>query len=111
MEPKQAPDFNRARVSGRLENMQQRWMPDGSLALIATLMTTRPLLGPAGTNTQDKQPMPLRAHGDIAQTLLNLDGKQVLIDGCLRRRFYSKDNNPTWGQVELWVDACKLTDS
>jgi len=108
MEPKQAPDFNRARVSGRLENMQQRWMPDGSLALIATLMTTRPLMGPVRSNVQDTQPMPLRAQGDIAQNLLDLDGQQVMIDGCLRRRFYSKDNNPCWGQVEIWVDACRV---
>jgi len=108
MEPKQAPDFNRARVTGRLEDMQQRWMPDGSLALIASLITIRPLMGPVRANVQDTQPMPLRAQGDIAQTLLDLDGQQVMIDGCLRRRFYSKDNNPCWGQVEIWVDACRV---
>jgi len=108
MEQKQAPDFNRARVSGRLENMCQRWMPDGSLALTAELLTTRPKLGPARGDVKDEQPMPLRANGDIAQTLLTLEGQNVMIDGCLRRRFYSKDNNPCWGQVEIWVDACRV---
>ncbi len=110
MEQKQAPDFNRARVSGRLENMQQRWMPDGSLSLIAELATTRPKLGHVRADVQDEQPMPLRANGNIANTLLSLDGKTVMIDGCLRRRFYSKDNNPCWGQVEIWVDACRAID-
>jgi len=108
MEHKLAPDFNRARVSGRLENVQQRWMPDGSLALTAELATTRPKLGTVRADVQDEQPMPLRAHGDIAQTLMPLVGRNVMIDGCLRRRFYSKDNNPCWGQVEIWVDACRL---
>jgi len=107
VEPKQAPDFNRARVSGRLENVQQRWMPDGSLALSAELITTRPKLGNVRADVQAEQPMPLRAHGNIAHTLMALDGQKVMIDGCLRRRFYSKDNNPCWGQVEIWVESCQ----
>ncbi|MBL4775270.1 MAG: hypothetical protein JKY87_04365 [Mariprofundus sp.] len=107
MEPKQAPDFNRARVSGRLENVQQRWMPDGSLALIAELATERPKLGNVRADVQAEQPMPLRAYGNIAHTLMALAGQQVLIEGCLRRRFYSKDNNPCWGQVEIWVETCQ----
>lgn len=108
MEQKQAPEFNRARVSGQLGNIRKRWMPDGSLALIAELMTHRPELGPVRAGVQDEQPMPLRASGDIVNTMIDLDGRHVMIDGCLRRRFYSRDNKPCWGQVEIWVDACRL---
>ncbi|MFQ5344340.1 MAG: hypothetical protein ACE5DZ_00105 [Mariprofundus sp.] len=110
MEQKQAPEFNRARVSGRLGNIRKRWMPDGSLALIAELVTHRPELGPVRAGVQDKQPMPLRASGDIVNTMMAMDGRNVMIDGCLRRRFYSRDNEPCWGQVEIWVGACRLVE-
>jgi len=110
MEQKQAPELNRARVSGRLGNIRKRWMPDGSLALIAELVTHRPELGPVRAGVQDQQPMPLRASGDIVNTMMNMDGRHVMIDGCLRRRFYSRDNEPCWGQVEIWVNACRLVE-
>jgi len=106
METAQTPEFNRARVSGRLTNLRQRWTPDGSLALIAELVTTRPKLGPVRAGVQDEQPMPLRAQGDIAQTLMSLGEQHVIIEGCLRRRYYSRDGEPCWGQLEIWVDQC-----
>ncbi len=110
MEQKQAPDFNRACVAGRLGHLRKRWMPDGSLALIAELLTHRPELGPVRAGVQDEQPMPLRASGDIVNTMMALDGRHVEVEGCLRRRFYSRDNQPCWGQVEIWVDACRLLE-
>ncbi len=106
----QAPEFNRARVSGRLGHIRKRWMPDGSLALIAELVTHRPKLGPVRAGVQDEQPMPLRASGDIVNTIMALEGHRVMIEGCLRRRFYSRDGEPCWGQVEIWVDSCRLLE-
>jgi hypothetical protein len=106
----QAPELNRARVSGRLQKIRQRWTPDGSLALIAELVTTRPRLGPVRASVQDEQPMPLRASGDIASAMLNLEGQHVSVEGCLRRRYYSRDGEACWGQVEIWVNACRKTD-
>jgi len=111
MEPQQAPEFNRARLSGRLQSLRQRWTPDGSLALIAELVTTRPRLGPIAAKVQDEQPMPLRAEGKIAEALLALEDQHIMLEGCLRRRYYSRDGNPCWGQVEIWVDACRKVES
>ncbi len=110
MEQKQTPEFNHARVSGRLGNIRKRWMPDGSLALVAELITHRPELGPVRAGVQNEQPMPLRASGDIVNTMMALDGLHVIIGGCLRRRFYSRDNEPCWGQVEIWVNVCRLVE-
>jgi len=110
VEQKQAPDFNRARLSGRHDQIRKRWMLDGSLALIAELQTHRPKLGPVRAGVQNEQPMPLRASGDIVNIMMAFEGRHVTIDGCLRRRFYSRDNQPCWGQVEIWVDACRLTE-
>ncbi len=107
MENRPAPEFNRARVAGRLQSLRQRWTPDGSLALIAELVTTRPRLGPVRAGVQDEQPIPLRAQGDIARELSRLEGQHVMVEGCLRRRFYRRDGEPCWGQVEIWVDRCK----
>lgn len=106
MEQKQAPEFNRARVTGRLRNLRKRWTPDGSLSLIAELVTDRPQLGPVRAGVQDEQPMPLRAVGDICNRIASLEGEHVVVDGCLRRRYYSRDGEPCWGQVEIWVDRC-----
>jgi len=106
MEPKQAPEFNRARVSGRLGHLRKRWTPDGSLSLIAELITERPRLGPTRAGVMDEQPMPLRASGDICHRIEQLDGKHVVVEGCLRRRYYSRDGEPCWGQLEIWVDIC-----
>ncbi|WP_238701817.1 hypothetical protein [Mariprofundus erugo] len=111
MEPKQPPDFNRARVSGRLQQLRKRWTPDGSLALIAELVTERPRLGPVRAGVQDEQPLPLRASGDIVNHIASLEGQQVVIEGCLRRRFYSRDGQPCWGQMEIWVDLCRAVES
>jgi len=85
-------------------------MPDGSLALIAELVTQRPKLGPARAGVQDEQPMPLRANGEIVNTMIKLDGSHVVVDGTLRRRFYSRDGEPCWGQVEIWVESCRLSE-
>lgn len=51
----------------------------------------------------DEQPMPLRAEGEIAETLIENKGKAVAIQGELRRRYYSRDGEQRWGQVEIWV--------
>ncbi|WP_167631625.1 hypothetical protein [Mariprofundus ferrooxydans] len=106
-EPKQQPEFNRARITGRLQQIRDRWMPDGSKALIAELVTRRPELGPVRAGVQDEQPLPLRAAGDIVSHMLALDGQLVTIEGCLRRRFYSREGQPCWGQMEIWVDRCQ----
>lgn len=106
MENRPAPESNRARVAGRLESLRQRWTPDGSLALIAEVVTERPKLGPVRAGVQDEQPIPLRAQGDVARRLLQLEGQEIWVEGCLRRRFYRRDGDPCWGQVELWVDRC-----
>jgi len=50
--------------------------------------------------------MPLRAHGGIAETLMANEHQHVVIEGCLRRRYYSREGEPCWGQVEIWVDRC-----
>lgn len=109
MEQLQRPD-NQVRLTGRLQGMRQRWTPDGSLALIAELMIDRPPLGPARAGIQDEQPMPLRAEGRIAETLLSRNGQQVILEGRLRRRYYNRDGSPCWGQVEIWVEACRLAE-
>lgn len=104
------PELNRVRVSGRLGRIRKRWMPDGSQAAIAELITHRPQLGPARAGVQHEQPMPLRASGEIVNTITGLDGCHVVVDGTLRRRFYSRDGEPCWGQVEIWVDGCRLSE-
>jgi len=101
------PEFNRARVTGRLQQIRDRWMPDGSQALIAELVTSRPPLGPVRAGVQDEQPLPLRATGNIVSQMLTMDGQHVTVEGCLRRRFYSREGEPCWGQVEIWVDRCQ----
>jgi len=50
--------------------------------------------------------MPLRAQGRIAETLMANEHRHVTIEGCLRRRYYSREGEPCWGQVEVWVDSC-----
>ena len=108
MEQTLASEFNRARVSGRLRKLRKRWTPDGSLSLIAELVTTRPQLGPVRAGVQDQQPMPLRATGEICNIISALEEQHVIVEGSLRRRFYSRDGEPCWGQVEIWVDSCRL---
>ncbi|MDT8376771.1 MAG: hypothetical protein RQ867_08600 [Mariprofundaceae bacterium] len=93
-------------MTGRLEDIDQRWTPDGSMAVIASLTIHRPHLGPARARMLEEQPMPLRAQGAIAELLLTHLGEVISIEGSLRRRYYSRDGEQRWGQVEIWVDAC-----
>lgn len=97
---------NLVRLSGRLSDIRQRWTPDGSLAVVASLQVERPHLGPQRANIVEEQPMPLRALGDVASMLVRLDNQMVAVEGTLRRRYYSRDGEQRWGQVEIWVDAC-----
>jgi len=53
----------------------------------------------------DEQPMPLRAVGAMAHKLVALENHEIFIEGTLRRRYYSRDGEQRWGQVEIWVDA------
>lgn len=97
-------------MSGRLQQISDRWTPDGSQALIAELATERPQLGPIRAGVQDEQPLPLRASGAIVKQMAGFNGQHVMIEGCLRRRFYSREGQPCWGQVEIWVDRCQLEE-
>ncbi len=99
-----APDYNMVRLTGRVEQTRQRWTPDGSMAAIASLLIHRPHLGPSRARMLDEQPMPLRAVGEIAEQLLRYEGKEVSVEGTLRRRYYSREGEQRWGQVEVWVD-------
>ena len=74
--------------------------------MIASLWVTRPDLGPQRAQVVDEQPMPLRAIASMAEMLATQDGKMLCVEGCLRRRYYSRDGEQRWGQVEIWVDAC-----
>jgi len=102
--------LNFVRVSGLLQQLHQRWTPDGSLAVVAEILTHRPELGPVRAEAQTMQPMPIRASGKAAETLSRLQDQQIEVTGCLRRRYYSRDGEPCWGQVEIWVDSCHLLD-
>lgn len=95
------------RLKGRLDDIHQRWTPDGSLAVIATLLIERPHLGPHRAQMVDEQPMPLRAVGRSAEALVRCAGQVSSIEGTLRRRYYSRDGEQRWGQVEIWVDVCR----
>lgn len=104
---KPQPDLNQVCLGGVLTEVRQRWTPDGSFAVIASLELARPELGPSRASTQETQPIPLRATGRAAETINRLQGKSVAVKGILRRRYYSRDNQPHWGQVEIWVDDCR----
>lgn len=99
--------MNHVRLQGRIEEVRQRWMPDGSQAVIAALILPRPMHGPARATAPTEQPLPLRAEGKMAERILSHQGQEVQIEGLLRRRFYSRDNEPCWGQVEIWVNRCQ----
>jgi len=101
------PELNQVSLSGVLTEIRQRWTPDGSFAVIAALSIARPALGAARASSQETQPIPLRATGKAAEALKRLEGKSVAVRGRLRRRYYSRDNTPQWGQVEIWVDECR----
>jgi len=78
-------------------------MPDGSLAVVASLIVERPHMGQKRATMIDEQPMPLRAESENAESLIKFKGKAVNIQGELRRRYYSRDGQQRWGQVEIWV--------
>lgn len=99
-------ETNRVQLTGRIDDIRQRWTPDGHQAVIAALIIPRPKLGPARASIEAEQPMPLRATGKHAEALLAHQHKTVNIEGILRRRYYSRDGDIHWGQVEVWVEQC-----
>jgi len=104
------PEENQVRLHGMLADVRQRWTPDGSPAAIASLMVSRPNLGAARATSESSQPIPLRAKGNEARLLAQHEGHTVTIEGRLRRRYYSRDGESRWGQVEVWVDNCQPLD-
>ncbi len=82
-------------------------MPDGSLAVVAALVMPRPAMGPVRATAASEQPIPLRAEGEMAACIQSLQGRDADVEGQLRRRFYSRDGEPRWGQVEIWVNRCQ----
>jgi len=102
---------NQVRLRGVLADIRQRWTPDGSPAAIASLIVSRPNLGAARATSEPSQPVPLRATGKEARVLAQHEGRIVAIEGRLRRRYYSRDGESRWGQVEVWVDCCQLISS
>ncbi len=107
MRPAPEDAGNRVRAIGRLTGIRHRWTPDGSQAVIAELVTDRPPLGPVRASSPETQPLPLRAQGGICEALMRLEGERVLVEGTLRRRYYRREGEPRWGQVEIWVDLCR----
>ncbi|HID37111.1 MAG TPA: hypothetical protein EYP39_07050 [Ghiorsea sp.] len=85
-------------------------MPDGSLAIVASLVVERPHLGQQRATIINEQPMPLRAEGELAEKLIKLDGQVVDVQGELRRRYYSRDGQQRWGQVEVWVQKISVSE-
>ena len=59
----------------------------------------------------DEQPMPLRAEGKFAEAVIHFKGKGVHVQGELRRRYYSREGEQRWGQVEVWVNHINLLDT
>ncbi len=94
-----------------MQDLKQRWTPDGSLAVIASLIIPRPSLGPSRARHVDSQPIPLRADGAAAEQLTQLEGQHIEVAGTLRRRYYSRDGEERWGQVELWVQQSRQIDA
>jgi len=95
--------LNAVQLHGIVDDIHDRWMPDGSLAVVASLIVHRPHLGQQRAIICEEQPMPLRAEGKFAEALMRLQGQSVHIEGELRRRYYSRDGQQRWGQVEVWV--------
>lgn len=103
----QADKHNHVHLIGRLSELRRRWMPDGSLAAAGALLLPRPPLGAQRAVQPDEQPLPLRATGKLAEQLLAHAGAQVEIKGVLRRRYFRREGEPYWGQVEIWVEQCR----
>jgi len=110
VEKLQALKLNAVQLRGVVDDIHDRWMPDGSLAVVAGLMVYRPHLGQQRNVICDEQPMPLRAEGKFAEALINLKGQAVHIEGELRRRYYSRDGEQRWGQVEVWVNRIDVLE-
>jgi len=100
---------NRVRLCGVLTDIRERWTPDGSPSAIASLIIPRPDLGAARATSEPNQPIPLRATGNVARVIAKSEGSTVTIEGKLRRRYYSREGESRWGQVEIWVDHCQPT--
>ncbi len=105
------PEENQVRLCGMLMDVRERWTPDGSPAAIASLVISRPDLGAARATSESSQPIPLRATGNEARVLAQHEGHTVAIEGKLRRRYYSREGESRWGQVEVWVDRCQPISS
>lgn len=103
--------LNAVQLRGVVDDIHDRWMPDGSLAVVASLIVHRPHLGQQRGTMCDEQPMPLRAEGKFAEALIRFKGKAVYIQGELRRRYYSRDGEQRWGQVEVWLNHIDLLDT
>jgi len=88
-------------------DIRERWTPDGSLAVVASLRISRPNLGSARASNETIQPIPLRASDEQARELIRQEGKRIAVTGRLRRRYYMRREESYWGQVEVWVDECR----
>ncbi|MBF0282696.1 MAG: hypothetical protein HQM07_09050 [Zetaproteobacteria bacterium] len=98
--------MNHVQLLGRLEEVNQRWTPDGSLSVVASLYIVRPKQGALRASEADEQPLPLRGLGEVAQSMVEHAGQQVYVEGLLRRRYYRQDGVERWGQVEIWAQKC-----
>ncbi len=99
--------MNRVLLVGTLSEVRERWLPSGEAAVIAALVTPRPDIGNARASVERWQPLPLRATGAQARQIASHEGETVEIRGYLRRRYYRRDGEPHWGQVEIWVEQCQ----
>jgi len=96
-------ETNRFQGRGLLTSIRRRWTPDGELAVVAELVLERPPVWQERAEPERRQPIPLRAVGRIAERLCAHADEEVCIGGVLRRRYYRKDGEARWGQVEVWV--------
>ncbi|MDQ6963766.1 MAG: hypothetical protein Q9M13_02465 [Mariprofundales bacterium] len=103
--------LNRVELVGVVTNIRQRWLPNGDEAVIAALQIQRPDAGADRANAVTLQPLPLRATGQMATQLAQLEDQRAEIQGYLRRRYYRRDGEPHWGQVEIWVERCQGDES
>jgi len=99
--------LNKVELIGVVSDIRQRWLPSGEEAIIAALQIERPDAGADRANAATVQPLPLRATGQLAKQLAQLEDQRAQIQGYLRRRYYRRDGEPHWGQVEVWVAQCQ----